>query len=132
MMYDEFGNPYTDEQYYMLQQQQMYNMQQQQEYNMNQMYQMQQQQMEYQQRRKITKKDIVEWLKGYYNTQNIVMVDEMETKNARHICPQGKVINIIPVVQQPVRVYESFVYVNIVYCRCCGKLIIDKNSLDML
>lgn len=120
--YDDFGNPIMNE----LMQQQM---------DMQMYYQQQQyqQQLYQQQCQKVTKRDIVEYIKRIYNTENVVMVDEMETRNARHICPQGKVINILPVYAQLVQLPTGeYINVNVVYCRSCGKLIIDKNSLEML
>lgn len=122
MWYDDYGNPIMNE----LMQQQM---------DMQMYYQQQQyqQQLYQQQCQKVTKRDIVDYIKRIYNTENVVMVDEMETRNARHICPQGKIINILPVYAQPVQLPSvGYINVNVVYCRNCGKLIIDKNSLEML
>lgn len=81
---------------------------------------------------RVTKKDIIEWLRCFFNAQEIVQVDEFESVRTRHVCPNGKQIFLLDKIIQPVPTVNGPVFAEVFFCQCCGKLIINKSSIEIL
>lgn len=88
----------------------------------------------------VTRKDIINWLCGYFNASDYVLVDEFESNVARHICKGSRAISLlqentvnvpIPDKNNPM-VPCAVIPVNVFFCGYCGKLIINKQSLDLV
>lgn len=88
----------------------------------------------------VTKRDIIDWVCRYCNVSDYVLVDEFESNVARHICKGSRVISMLQenVINVPIpdknnpMVPCAMIPVQVFYCGYCGKLIINKQSLDLV
>lgn len=80
---------------------------------------------------KVTKKFIVEILTNMYNAQEVVQVDDFDSLRQRHICAGTKVITLLDKITVPVETNEGIVYAEVFFCPRCGKLIINKSSIEI-
>lgn len=82
--------------------------------------------------KRATRRDVLNYISNYFMTTDIVVVNEFETLRARHVCPGGRIIWLLEKFVLPVPVgYETYINVELFRCQCCGKVIVNRNSLDM-
>lgn len=84
-----------------------------------------------------TKKDIIDMLCMNFGVSELVKVDEFESTNTRHICNGIPEINILPVMTYTITVPTKMGDVGIVspryvFCPRCRKMILDRNSIEVL
>lgn len=82
--------------------------------------------------KKTTKRDILNYLMMQAGTQDIVQVDDFETPKARHICKGTKEIKVLDMFTIGVPTTEGMLNVRYFLCPMCRRLIIDKQSLEMI
>ena len=63
--------------------------------------------------------------------QSVEMVEEFETLRARHICQGTKVIQILEKRLIPVPTTRGMINVEVFLCNYCGKLIINRSSMEI-
>lgn len=80
----------------------------------------------------VSRMDIIHYLSNYFCASEVVLVDEFETRMARHICQGTNIIQLLKVFVFYVPTVKGIVPVEIVYCNYCRKLIINKNSIELL
>lgn len=79
-----------------------------------------------------TAKGIVDYICMSLGTTDVTRADEFETQSTRHICPGERVIRIIQKNIFGVPTTKGMVYAEIIFCPNCGKLIINKNSINLI
>lgn len=80
----------------------------------------------------VTRRDLIDYMKAMFNTNNVVVLDEFETRRTRHICHGFNEISILGMGTANVTLPDySAVNVNYFFCRRCGKLFLEKNSLTV-
>lgn len=81
--------------------------------------------------RRVSKKEIIDYITACVNAREVVLVDEFETMRTRHICPNIDEISILNpdvfVVNLP---DGSILNVGVIFCPRCGKLWINKSTLE--
>lgn len=79
-----------------------------------------------------TKKELQDFIAFQLNASEVIRVDDFETLNTRHICMGTKKIQILS--KQPYIVPSEVgnITVEIVYCPQCRKLLLNKNSLEII
>lgn len=82
--------------------------------------------------RKATKKDVLNYISYYFNTSDVVVVNDFESLRARHVCQGGKIIWLLEKFVFPVPIgCNSFVNVEMFRCQYCGRVIVNRSSLDI-
>lgn len=80
----------------------------------------------------VTRRDLIDYMKSMFNTNNVVVLDEFETRRTRHICHGFNEISILEMGTSNVTLPDySSVNINYFFCRRCGKLFLEKNSLTV-
>lgn len=82
--------------------------------------------------RTITKKGILDIVCSMYNPSEVVKVDEFESLSTRHICMGTTFIQILPKEVCTVNTGTSLVNVELVFCKNCRKLIINRSSIEII
>lgn len=84
------------------------------------------------QNKPVTKRYLIDYISNYYQTGDVNLVDGFETNYTRHICNGGNKIQILNSFVFNVPTPNGIVSVNVIYCPNCRKLIIDRNSLEVI
>lgn len=80
----------------------------------------------------VSRKMIVDYICASLGTTNVVLLEEFETVNARHICPGSREIVLLGREQFPIDLPDGSgrLVAELYLCRRCGKLMINKNTLS--
>lgn len=78
-----------------------------------------------------TKQAIKDYISLAMGSNLIEVVDEFDTLRTRHICLGNNVISILEQRIIPVPTTKGMINVSIFYCGCCGKVIINKSSMEV-
>lgn len=78
-----------------------------------------------------TQKSIKEYVCLTTGCTSVEVVDEFDTNMTRHICPGSKRVILIERGVIPVPTNKGIVNVGIMFCRGCGKLILDRSSMEV-
>lgn len=82
--------------------------------------------------RAVTKKMLLDFMIANLGAQEVVQVDEFETLLTRHICMGSTVIQLLQTTTYTIPTVNGPVTAQIVWCPNCRKLIVNRNSLDIL
>ena len=79
-----------------------------------------------------TKKSIQDYICLYLGSNNVVVVDEFDTVKTRHICANSKCVSLLGNQFIPVPTTKGIINVEVFCCYRCGKIIINKSSMDFV
>ena len=80
----------------------------------------------------VTRREIIEYLRNTFQTNNVVVLDEFEKDTARHICHGYTEISLLKMQKTNVALPDgNMVVINYFYCPRCGKLLLEKDSLTV-
>ena len=79
----------------------------------------------------VTRKMIMDYMQSTLGARSVVVLDEFETCNTRHICHGTTQIKLLPREFMKVVLPDGYSYIDVDYyfCRSCGKLFLNKNSI---
>lgn len=82
----------------------------------------------------VTRKMIMDYMQVTLGARSVVVLDEFETCNARHICRGTTQIKLLPREFMKVVLPDGYSYIDVDYyfCRSCGKLFLNKNSITLV
>ena len=78
-----------------------------------------------------TQQSIKDYICLSTNCTSVEMISEFYTMKARHICPNSHMIVLLEKSFIPVPTSKGIVNVEIFLCPRCGKLMINKTSLEV-
>lgn len=79
-----------------------------------------------------TKKSVKDYLCLNLGCSSVETVEEFDTLRARHICKGSKTIQLLYKQVVPVPTTRGIVNVEVFICNCCGKLIINDSSMELI
>lgn len=81
---------------------------------------------------KPTKKDLENYIAGSLGASEVIKVDDFETLRTRHICKGTTNIQILEKRIFNVPTDYGMIGVETIFCPCCRKLLINKESLEIM
>lgn len=81
---------------------------------------------------RVSKKEMVNTLAMYLSANEVVLVDDFDSDQQRHVCMNGTKILVLNKSVYPIQLPQGFVHVEYFMCPYCRKLIINKLSLEVL
>ena len=130
--YDKLNNRWLEKERVRQMQQQQAQQMMMQQMQAQQMYGYNGQSSGYNQGSHVTKKMLVDYMTQYLGANEVVMVDEFETPNTRHICNGSKVIQVLQKDTFVIPTDNGPVNAEVIWCPQCRKLIINRASIDLI
>lgn len=82
----------------------------------------------------VSRKSIADYISNSLGAREVVLLDDFETVNARHVCHGSRCISILPKRYMNVVLPNGVdcLRVDYFFCRVCGKLLLNKDSLTVV
>lgn len=81
---------------------------------------------------RVSKKELASYVCQCLGAREVVYADDFDSDVQRHVCSGGKQIILLNKVLSPVQLPQGIVNVEYFFCRNCGKLILNRLSLEVL
>lgn len=78
---------------------------------------------------RMSKRDILNIFQQQMNAPEMELVEDCQDDYARHICNNGKIIQLLPKSVCPFQTPQGIINITYYRCNICGKLLVDKNFM---
>lgn len=80
----------------------------------------------------VTRKMLLDYMSSYLGACEVITVDDFGTPNTRHICRGTAKIKVLSKINFNIPTPKGIVCAEIFWCPNCRKLIVNRNSLDVI